>query len=143
MRPAGWAGLLLALVVARAQAELPSFEDFFRRVSECSLDMRQYHGLELVEPGSEGVLISLPTSGAVRGFLISAFYFSPGRSIAADRYGLLFNAPIEAIARAFPEFAEARTVNGHLQRLSRLSEQTGEDTGRRQTLLMCTGGVAV
>ena len=44
---------------------------------------------------------------------------------------------------AFPEFAGKHTVNGHLRQLLRLSDETGEDSGRRKTLLMCTDGTAV
>jgi len=136
-------GLWLAASVVSAYADPPAFEAFFQTVSECRLDMSRYRSLHLVEPGSDGVVISLPTSGAVRGFLVSAFYFSPGRAGAADRYGLLFNAPMQAVVRAFPEFAGSRTINGHLRRLSPLSEQTGDEAGRRRTLLLCIAGLDV
>ncbi|HXV07873.1 MAG TPA: hypothetical protein VD791_07580, partial [Burkholderiales bacterium] len=98
---------------------------------------------ELVDPHRGGVLISLPAAGAVRGMLISAFYFAPGGSEGAEQYGLLINAPLEVVARAFPEFAARHTVNGHVRRLARLSEQTGDRSASRQTLLMCVAGTAV
>lgn len=56
---------------------------------------------------------------------------------------ILFNAPLEVVARSFPELAGKQTVNGHLRQLLRLSEETGEDSGRRKTLLMCTEGTGV
>ncbi len=129
------------LFTAPAQAVLPSFDDFFRQVSECRLDMARYG--ELVDPHRDGVLISLPAAGAVRGMLISAFYFAPGGSEGAEQYGLLINAPLEVVAKAFPEFAARHTVNGHVRRLARLSEQTGDRSASRQTLLMCVAGTAV
>ena len=55
----------------------------------------------------------------------------------------MFSASIEAVARGFPEHAGKRTVNGHLRQLLRLSDETGEDSRRRKTLLMCTDGTAV
>jgi hypothetical protein len=131
---------LLWLIAAPAQAVMPSFDDFFREVSECRLDMDRYG--DLVDPGQDGILISLPSAGAVRGMLISAFYFAPGGDDGAQEYGLLINAPLEAVAKAFPEFAERHTVNGHLRRLARLSDQTGDRSARRQTLLMCVAGTA-
>ncbi|HEY7760356.1 MAG TPA: hypothetical protein VIA64_13140 [Burkholderiales bacterium] len=129
------------LLPAPALAVLPSFDDFFREVSECRLDMGRYG--ELVDPRRDGVLISLPAAGAVRGMLISAFYFAPAGSEGAEEYGLLINAPLEAVERTFPEFAGRHTVNGHVRRLARLSEQTGDRSAGRQTLLMCVAGTAV
>lgn len=133
--------LLSWLLAAPAQGVLPSFDDFFRQVSECQLDMDRYG--DLVDPRRDGVLISLPAAGAVRGLLISAFYFAPGGGDGAEEYGLLINAPLEAVAKTFPEFVGRHTVNGHLRRLARLSEQTGDRSARRQTLLMCVAGTAV
>ena len=139
------AGLAAALLTVGepAHAELPSFEDFYQGVSECRLDMARYHGETLVEPFSEGVVIALPAGGAVRGLLITAFYFSPGRAGGAEQYGLVFNAPIDAVASSFPDFASRQTVNGYLRQLSRLSDETGDEKDLRKTLLMCKAGTAL
>jgi hypothetical protein len=141
MRSLSAAAVLLAAAALPLRAEPPSFEDFFRGVSGCSLEMARYR--DVVDATSEGVVIALPSGGAPRGLLVSEFYFSPGRGGNGDAYGLLFNAPIEAVARSFPEFAGRQTVNGHLRQLLRLSDETGDDRARRKTLLMCTGGTAV
>jgi len=136
--------LLWVLVFAPAglaHAALPSFDEFFREVSECSLDMERYDAL--VPLNRDGVLISLPSAGAVRGLLINAFYFARSAAQGAEQYGLLINAPLDAVTKAFPEFAARKTINGHLRRLTRLSEQTGERGTERQTLLMCVAGTAV
>lgn len=133
--------VLLSAPAGLAQAVLPSFDDFFREVSECRLDMERYDGL--VPLDRDGVLISLPSAGAVRGLLINAFYFAPGGAEGAEQYGLLINAPLEAVTKAFPEFSARHTVNGHLRRLTRLSDQTGEQGAERKTLLMCVAGTAV
>lgn len=132
---------LLLLTLSPAGAELPSFEDFFRGVSGCSLEMARYR--VMVEATDDGILIALPAGGAVRGLVVTSFYFSPGRGGNGNGYGLLFNAPLEAVVRSFPEFAGKHTVNGHLRQLLRLSDETGEDSGRRKTLLMCTDGTGV
>jgi hypothetical protein len=138
-----WAAAALALASMVVQAEPPSFDDFFRGVAQCSLDMNRYRPGALLGPqAADGVLIALPTSGAVRGFLVSSFYFAPGRS-GGDSYGLVFNAPLEAVAGALPELAGRQTVNGHLRRMARLSDETGDRSGRRKTLLVCTGGTEV
>ena len=134
-----WAVLLPIMLPARA--ELPTFEDFFQGVSACSLHMDRYRAM--VDLDDDGVLIALPAGGAVRGLVVTSFYFSPGRGGQGDDYGLLFNAPLEAVARSFPEFAGRQTVNGHLRQLLRLSDKTGQDSGRRKTLLICTDGMAV
>jgi hypothetical protein len=131
--------LLPALLPARA--ELPTFEAFFQGVSGCSLQMDRYR--VMVDAEDDGVLIALPAGGAVRGLVVTSFYFAPGRGGQGDGYGLLFNAPLEAVVRSFPEFAGKHTVNGHLRELLRLSDKTGLDSGRRKTLLMCTDGTAV
>jgi hypothetical protein len=123
MRSLSAAAVLLAAAALPLRAEPPSFEDFFRGVSGCSLEMARYR--DVVDATSEGVVIA------------------PGRGGNGDAYGLLFNAPIEAVARSFPEFAGRQTVNGHLRQLLRLSDETGDDRARRKTLLMCTGGTAV
>jgi hypothetical protein len=132
---------VVALCVAappRAGAELPSFDDFFREVSECQLDMSRYGAI--IEPTRDGVLISLPFAGAVRGFLIDSFYLSAAGPDGAEEYGLLFNAPLDAVNKAFPEFAARRTVNGYLRRLASLGEQSRERGADRKTLLVCTAG---
>jgi hypothetical protein len=145
MNLASIAGLAIALFTAiePVHAELPSFDDFYRGVSECRLDMALYHAESLVEPFSEGVVIALPAGGAVRGLVITAFYFSPGRAGGADQYGLVFNAPIDAVANAFPDFASRQTVNGYLRQLSRLSDETGDEKDTRKTLLVCKAGTAL
>ncbi len=122
-------------------AELPSFDDFFRTVAECQLDMRRYG--ELLDGHPDGVLISLPTSGAVRGFLVEAFYLAPGEADGPDQYGLLFNAPVDSVSAAFPEFAGRHTVNGHLRRLASLAEATGDRRAQRKTVLVCIPGTGV
>jgi hypothetical protein len=132
---------LLLLATMPVYGELPSFDDFFRGVSGCSLEMARYR--VMVDAAGDGVLIALPAGGAVRGLVVTSFYFSPGRAGQGDGYGLLFNAPLEAVARSFPEFAGKQTINGHLRQLLRLSDETGQDSGRSKTLLMCTDGTAV
>jgi len=139
------AGLAAALFTASeaAHAELPSFDDFYQGVSECRLDMARYQAEALVEPFSEGAVIALPAGGAVRGLVITAFYFSPGRAGGAEQYGLVFNASIDAVASSFPDFASRRTVNGYLRQLSRLSDETGDEKDARKTLLTCKAGTAL
>ena len=146
MNPAQRFAAHLALTAAclgagRVQAELPSFDDFFKQVSECSLDMSRYGSV--IEPTRDGVLISLPFAGAVRGFLIDSFYVSAGGPDGAQEYGLLFNAPLDAVGRAFPEFVKRRSVNGYLRRLASLGEQSRERGATRKTLLICTAGTPV
>jgi hypothetical protein len=145
MKLASIAGLALALftVGGPARAAPPSFEDFYRGVSECRLDMKRYDAETLVERFSEGVVIALPAGGAVRGLVITAFYFSPGRAGGAEQYGLVFNAPIDAVASSFPEFASRQTINGYLRQLSRLSDETADEKDARRTLLMCKAGTAL
>jgi hypothetical protein len=145
MNLAAIAGLSAALftVGELAQAALPSFEDFYQGVSQCRLDMTRYDTETLVEPFSEGVVIALPAGGAVRGVVITAFYFAPGRAGGAEQYGLVFNAPIDTVASTFPDFASRRTVNGYVRQLSRLSDETGDEKDVRKTLLMCKSGTAL
>jgi VanZ family protein len=139
--------LILSLSVAAAarsaaaHAELPSFEDFFQQVSECRLDLARYNAL--IEPMRDAVLISLPFAGAVRGFLVDSFYLSASGTDGAQQYGLLFNAPLDAVGKAFPEFVTRRTVNGYLRRLTSLAEQSRERGANRKTLLVCTGGTPI
>jgi len=127
------------LASAAARAELPSFDDFFRGVSQCTLNLSQYSDVRS-DTDPEAVLISLPTAGSVRGVLITTFYFSPARDGHREDYGLVFNAPIDQVAAAFPELAARETVHGYLRRLRRLSDETSGRAAERQTLLVCTGG---
>jgi hypothetical protein len=131
---------LSGLLCVSVQAEVPSFDDFFTGVSECRLDMTRYGGV--VEHRQDGVLISLPAAGAVRGILVEGFYLAPGGADTPGRYGLLFNGPVDMVAQAFPEFAGRHTVNGHLRRLASLAEETGGNGARRKTLLVCIPGTA-
>jgi len=130
---------LAAIVLSPAWAEVPSFDDLYQGVSECRFDLSRYTDVPL-EPYSEAVLITLPVAGAVRGFLIGAFYFSPAKGGRGESYGLVFNGPLEAVADAFPELAGRATLHGHLRRLLRLSDETGDRTSGGRTLLMCSGG---
>ena len=86
-------------------------------------------------------MISLPAAGAMRGFLINTFYFAPAKAGRGENYGLVFNAPLEAVIDAFPELAGRETVNGYLRRLLRLSDETGDRGAGRKTLLVCSGGM--
>ena len=132
---------LAMVAVMSAKADVPSFDDFFTGVSECRLDMTRYG--DVVERHQDAVLISLPTAGAVRGILVEAFYLAPGTAGSPDRYGLLFNGPLDVVARAFPEFAGRHTVNGHLRRLASLAEETGGNRAQRKTVLVCTPGTSI
>jgi hypothetical protein len=120
-------------------AEVPSFDEFYTGVSECRFDLSRYTDVPM-DPYAEAVLISLPTAGSVRGFVITTFYFSPARDGKGEGYGLVFNAPLEAVAHAFPELVARETVNGHLRRLLRLSDETSDRKSVRQTLLVCNSG---
>lgn len=129
----------LACAAALAHGEVPSFDDLYRGVSECSFDLSRYNDVPM-GPYAEAILISLPAAGAMRGFLINTFYFAPAKAGRGENYGLVFNAPLEAIATAFPELAARETINGHLRRLLRLSDETGDRGAGRKTLLICSGG---
>jgi len=120
-------------------AEVPSFDEFYTGVSECRFDLSRYTDVPM-DPYAEAVLISLPTAGSVRGFVITTFYFSPARDGKGEGYGLVFNAPLEAVAHAFPELVARETVNGHPLRLLRLSDETSDRKSVRQTLLVCNSG---
>jgi hypothetical protein len=129
---------LVAVTPRAAPAELPSFDEFFQSVAECRLDLTRYNGV--IEPTRDGVLISLPFAGAVRGFLVDSFYLAAPVSEGGQQYGLLFNAPVDAVGAAFPEFVPRKTVNGYLRRLTSLAEQSRDRQARRKTLLTCTAG---
>ena len=129
----------LAVSALSVGAEPPSFDDLYRGVSECRFDLSRYNDVPM-DPYAEAVLISLPSAGAVHGFLINTFYFAPAKGTKKENYGLVFNAPLEAVVEALPELAGRETVNGYLRRLSRLSDETGERSAGRRTLLMCSGG---
>jgi hypothetical protein len=129
----------LDIAALPAWAEPPTFDDLYRGVSECRFDLSRYIDVPM-SPDAEAVLISLPTGGAMRGLLINTFYFAPARAGKGENYGLVFNAPLEAVIDAFPELAGRETVNGYLRRLSRLSDATGDRSAGRRTLLVCSGG---
>jgi hypothetical protein len=133
-----WLGALLAVAMlacaGTVRAEPPSFDELYRGVSECRFDLSRFNGIPM-EPYTEAVLIGLPQGGAVQGFLINAFYFSPARNGKGEDYGLVFNAPLEAVARALPQLAGRETVNGYLRSLS-----TGDRSARSKTLLHCSAG---
>jgi hypothetical protein len=133
--------LSLSLLPLAALAEAPTFDELYAGVSECRFDLSRYADVPM-DPYSEAVLIALPNAGAVRGFLITTFYFSPGREGKAEGYGLVFNAPLDAVAHAFPELVARETINGRLRRLLRLSDQTNDRKAARQTLLLCNSGTA-
>jgi hypothetical protein len=129
----------LAAPASPVRAEVPTFDDLYRGVSQCSFDLSRYNDVPM-DPYAEAILISLPVAGAMRGFLINTFYFAPAKAGRGENYGLVFNAPLEAVADAFPELAQRETINGHLRRLLRLSDETGDRSAGRKTLLICSGG---
>jgi hypothetical protein len=124
-----------------ATGSTPTFDEIYSGVSECRFDLSAYSDLPM-DPYSDAVLIALPAAGAMRGFLITKFYFSPGREGKSEGYGLVFNAPLDAVAQAFPELAGRETINGHLRRLLRLSDETNDRKASRETLLLCNAGTA-
>lgn len=136
-------GALTALIVftAGARAQMPSFEDFYKGVTECSLDLARYGAA--LPPSREALVIALPSAKAVNGLLIDSFFFSPGHEGEPERYGLLINAPFDVVGKGIPELAGERTVNGHLRALVRMSERSRDPSATRKTLLLCTGGVAI
>jgi hypothetical protein len=121
------------------QAEPLSFDELYQGVSECRFDLSRYNDIPM-EPFAEALLISLPMAGAVHGLLINTFYFAPAKGGKGESYGLVFNAPLEVVVDAIPELAGRTTVNGYLRRLSRLSDETGDRSASRRTLLLCGGG---
>jgi hypothetical protein len=129
----------LAVAALSAGAEPPSFDDLYRGVSECRFDLSRYNDVPM-DPYAEAVLISLPQAGAVGGFLINTFYFAPAKGGKKENYGLVINAPLEAVVEALPQLAGRETINGYLRRLSRLSDETGDRNAGRRTLLVCSGG---
>ena len=131
--------LVCAAAAGPAWAELPSFDELYRGVAECRFDLSRYSDVGM-DGSSEAVLIALPNAGSVRGFLVNTFYFVPPKPGKGENYGLVFNAPLEAVADALPELAGRETVNGYLRRLLRLSEETGDRGAGRRTLLLCAGG---
>jgi hypothetical protein len=131
--------ITMSSVAAPGRAEPAEFEQFFRQVAACNLDPTRYDLAGRVRGQGDAVMVALPTSGSVRGLLVIAFYFAPGRS-NGDQYGLVFNAPLDLVAKAFPELTGRQTVNGHLRRLARLSDETGDRAARRRTLLLCMAG---
>jgi hypothetical protein len=131
--------MLLVQCGTPALAEEMTFDDLYSGVTQCRFDLSRYADVPL-DPLSDAVLIALPNAGAVRGFVITTFYFSPGRAGRAEAYGLVFNAPFDVVAKAFPELLPRETVNGHLRRLLRLSEETNDRKAARQTLLVCNSG---
>ena len=89
--------LLLCAIPAIALAEVPTFEEFYAGVSQCRFDLSRYDDMPM-DPYTEALLIALPNAGAMRGFLITTFYFSPAREGKAEGYGLVFNAPLDVVA---------------------------------------------
>lgn len=141
-----FAGVLVGLVGSvvpglDAHAEMPSFEDFYKGVTECSLDLARYGAV--LDPHQEAVVIALPSARAVNGLLIDSFFFAPGHDGEPERYGLLINAPLDVVGNGIPEFRGQRSVNGHLRDLVRLSDRSREPSAARKTLLLCTGGMAI
>jgi hypothetical protein len=132
--------LLLCAISPSALAEALSFDEFYAGVSQCRFDLSRYDDVPM-DPYTEALLIALPNAGARRGFLITTFYFSPAREGKAEGYGLVFNAPLDVVAHAFPELAARETINGHLRRLLRLSDETNDRKAARQTLLLCNSGM--
>jgi len=129
----------LAAAISSARAEPLSFDELYQGVSECRFALSRYNDVPM-EPYAEAVLIALPMAGAVHGLLIDTFYFAPAKGGKGESYGLVFNAPLEAVIDAIPELAGRATVNGYLRRLSRLSDETGDRSAGRRTLLLCGGG---
>ena len=114
-----------------------SFDEFYTGVSECRFDLSRYADLPM-DPYAEAVLISLPAAGAVRGFLITTFYFSPGRDGKGEGYGLVFNARSRLSPMLSRSLPARETVNGHLRRLLRLSDETNDQgASHGKTLLIC------
>jgi hypothetical protein len=129
----------LAAAMSCARAEPLSFDELYQGVSECRFDLSRYNDVPM-EPYAEALLISLPMAGAVHGLLVDTFYFAPAKDGKGESYGLVFNAPLEVVIDAIPELAGRATVNGYLRRLSRLSDDTGDRSASRRTLLVCAGG---
>lgn len=140
-------GALLVVLVAfvawppYARAEMPSFEAFYRGVTECSLDLARFG--EALASSHDAMVIALPSAKSVNGLLVDSFFFSPGRESEPERYGLLINAPLDVVGKSLPELVGRRTVNGHVRDLVRMSERSREQSASRKTLLLCTGGMSI
>lgn len=140
MRPSAYLLAVVTLFAGVARADALTFDEFYRQVSECRLELSRY--ADVLQPTRDGILISLPSAGALRGFLIDSLYVAEG-PLGAEEYGLLINGPVTAVGRAFPEWAGRRTVNGHLRRLTSLAEHSRARGAGRKTLLVCTSGTSV
>lgn len=127
---------LMCAAPALYAAEL-GFEAVIATVGACDLDPEQYQGMW---SRHDALLINLPSSGTVNGILLTQFYWAPGRDGRVGNYGVVFNAPIEQVAAAFPQYVGASMVNGFDRHLVPLTTETHNPRNRSQTLLVCRGG---
>jgi hypothetical protein len=72
-----------------------------------------------------------------KGITAHLFYFARGKDGAADDFGLILDAPVAAVSRAFPRYTGVKALNGYRRQLQSIADPDGSGNGQEKALLVC------
>jgi len=125
---------------APGRAQGLSAYELLKEVEHCSLTLGGQ--APKFDPDAEAVVLTVASSEVGRGITSHLFYFAPGKDGTRDDFGLILDAEPAAVARALPQYAQSRAVNGYRRELTAIGDPDGSAEGKGKALLVCRGGPA-
>ncbi len=127
---------LLALAWPAHAQGLSAYE-LLLEVESCSLTL----GGEApkIDPEAQALILSVTSANVGPGVTAHLFYFSPGKDGARDDFGLILDAEPAVAAKALPQFARPKVVNGYRRELTAIGDPDGSGQGKGKSLLVCRG----
>lgn len=123
-----------------AQAQGLSAYELLMEVENCSLTLSGQ--APKFDPEAEAVVLTVSSSEVGQGITAHLFYFAPGKEGARDDFGLILDAEPATVARALPQYAQSKAVNGYRRELTGIGDPDGSAKGKGKALLVCRGGRA-
>jgi hypothetical protein len=114
--------------------------ELLKEVESCSLTLGGQ--APKFDPEAEAVVLTVASSDVGHGITAHLFYFAPGKGGARDDFGLILDAEPAAVAKALPQYAQTKAVNGYRRELTAIGDPDGSADGKGKALLVCRGGRA-
>jgi hypothetical protein len=92
------------------------------------------------DPEAQAMILKVAGANVGPGITAHLFYFAPGKDGVPDDFGLILDAEPAVVAKALPQYAQSRIVNGYRRELTAIGDPDGSGEGKGKSLLVCRAG---